>query len=267
MRTITLTASSRIRAALVEFSGGNGTEGMWPPAMWSTVLVMAVVAAVDPLRIGVVAFMLSRSRPVRLLLPFFLFAFTANVAVGAAVVFGFKNVTGDGGQTMPPGLEIGIGIAALAIGALSITGVLERLVMRVRTRRSAPVADPEADAPPGLSKLPGGMQTALRGEAPWAAGLLGLINGFPTPYYLAAMAAALTSGAAVTEQMAAMVVFNLVGFLAAIIPLISFLVAPSATRSAVERIYEWMGIHHRLVVAVIAGAVGVYFLVTGISHL
>ncbi|WP_254358838.1 GAP family protein [Mycolicibacterium peregrinum] len=239
---------------------------MWPPAMWSTVLVMAVVAAVDPLRIGVVAFMLSRSRPVRLLLPFFLFAFTANVAVGAAVVFVFKNVTGDGGSSMPPGLEIGIGVVALAISVLSITGVLERLVTRVRARRTAPAAA-SAESVPGLSKLPDGMQAALRGEAPWAAGLLGLINGFPTPYYLAAMAAALTSGAAVTEQMVAMVVFNLVGFLAAIIPIISFWVAPAATRSGVERIYEWMGIHHRLVVAVIAGAVGVYFLATGISHL
>ncbi|OBF32623.1 hypothetical protein A5719_28680 [Mycolicibacterium peregrinum] len=234
--------------------------------MWSTVLVMAVVAAVDPLRIGVVAFMLSRSRPVRLLLPFFLFAFTANVAVGAAVVFVFKNVTGDGGSSMPPGLEIGIGVVALAISVLSITGVLERLVTRVRARRTAPAAA-SAESVPGLSKLPDGMQAALRGEAPWAAGLLGLINGFPTPYYLAAMAAALTSGAAVTEQMVAMVVFNLVGFLAAIIPIISFWVAPAATRSGVERIYEWMGIHHRLVVAVIAGAVGVYFLATGISHL
>ncbi|MCV7201819.1 hypothetical protein B7435_00845 [Mycolicibacterium peregrinum] len=234
--------------------------------MWSTVLVMAVVAAVDPLRIGVVAFMLSRSRPVRLLLPFFLFAFTANVAVGAAVVFVFKNVTGDGSSNMPPGVEIGIGVVALMISVLSITGVLERLVTSVRERRTAPGAA-SADSVPGLSKLPDGMQAALRGEAPWAAGLLGLINGFPTPYYLAAMAAALTSGAAVTEQMAAMVVFNLVGFLAAIIPIISFWVAPAATRSGVERIYEWMGIHHRLVVAVIAGAVGVYFLATGISHL
>ncbi len=235
--------------------------------MWSTVLVMAVVAAVDPLRIGVVAFMLSRSRPVRLLLPFFVFAFTANVAVGAAVVFGFKNVTGDGGRPTPPGLEIGIGIAALVIAALSATGVLERLVKRVRTRRAVPATVGGAPPDPGLSKLPAGLQAALRGEAPWAAALLGLINGFPTPYYLAAMAAALTSGAAVTEQMAAMVAFNVVGFLAAIIPIISFWLAPEATRSGVERIYEWMGRHHRLVVAVIAGAVGVFFLARGISHL
>ncbi|MGV0816132.1 GAP family protein [Mycolicibacterium boenickei] len=244
--------------------------------MWSTVLVMAVVAAVDPLRIGVVAFMLSRSRPVRLLLPFFLVAFTANVAVGAAVLFVFKRATGDGGRAMSPALEIGIGVAALIIAALSITGVLERLVNRLRARRTVPAAvgehdgdggTPTVDSSPSLSKLPAGLQTALRGGSAWAAALLGLINGFPTPYYLAAMAAALTSGAAVAEQMAALVVFNLVGFLAAVIPIISFWVAPEPTRSAVERLYEWMGTHHRLVVAVIAGAVGVFFLSQGVIHL
>ncbi|MCV7363963.1 GAP family protein [Mycolicibacterium neworleansense] len=241
--------------------------------MWSTVLVMAAVAAIDPLRIGVVAFMLSRTHPVRLLLPFFLFAFTANVAVGAAVVLGFKNATSDGGASMPPGVEIGIGAVALVIAVLSATGQLERLVNRVRAGRKVPasVGEHGTETPPedvpGLSKLPAGMQAALRGEAPWAAALLGLINGFPTPYYLAAMAAALTSGAALAEQMAALVVFNLVGFLAAIIPIISFWVAPEATRSGVERVYQWMGTHHRLVVAAIAGAVGVFFLAMGVSHL
>ncbi|WP_029107462.1 GAP family protein [Mycobacterium sp. URHD0025] len=245
--------------------------------MWSTVLVMAVVAAVDPLRVGVVAFMLSRSRPLRLLLPFFLFAFTANIAVGAAVVFVFKNTSDDGGRTTPPALEIGIGVVALAIAVLSATGVLERLVKQVRARRAVPATvgehgtDRDAplteDAVPALSKLPAGMQSALRGEAPWAAALLGLINGFPTPYYVAAMAAALTSGAALAEQMAALVVFNVVGFLAALIPIISFWVAPDSTRAAVERIYAWMGTHHRLVVAVLAGAVGVFFVSMGVSHL
>ncbi|WKG06118.1 GAP family protein [Mycolicibacterium sp. HK-90] len=247
---------------------------MWLPAMWSTVLVMAAVAATDPLRIGVVAFMLSRARPVRLLLPFFLVAFTANVAVGAAVVFVFKHTSGDSGRTIPPALEIGIGVVALAIAALSITGVLERLVNRIRSRRKVPAAvgehrdgEPAADSLPGLSKLPAGLTTALRGGSAWAAALLGLINGFPTPYYLAAMAAALTSGAAVATQMVALVVFNVIGFLAALIPIISFWVAPEATRSGVERVYEWMGTHHRLVVAVIAGAVGVFFLALGISDL
>ncbi|OMC39120.1 hypothetical protein A5740_27005 [Mycobacterium sp. GA-1841] len=238
--------------------------------MWSTVLVMAVVAACDPLRIGVVAFMLSRKHPPRLLLPFFLVAFIANVAVGAAVVSGFRNATDNGGQTMSPALELGVAGVALTIAVLSATGMLERLVDKVRSRRAAPVpvgSPPTPSTIPGLAKLPAGLQSALRGEAPWAAALLGLINGFPTPYYLAAMAAALTAGVTVAEQMAALVMFNVVAFLAALVPIISFWIAPEATRSAVERIYAWMRIHHRLVVAVIAGAVAVFFFAMGLSHL
>ncbi|MDH6193676.1 hypothetical protein M2272_000297 [Mycobacterium frederiksbergense] len=246
--------------------------------MWSTVLVMAVVAATDPVRIGVVAYMMSRSQPVRLLLPFFLVGVTVNIAVGAAVVFVFKNITGGDGHTVSPVLEIGVGVAALMIAALSATGVLERLVNRFRARRAVSVAagaqaveggaaPPSADSLPILSKLPAAMKAALRGEAGWAAALLGLSNGIPTPYYLAAMAAALTSGAAVAEQMAALVVFNLVGFTAALIPIISFWVAPEPTRSAVERIYAWMRFHHRLVLAVIAGVIGMFFLATGLGHL
>lgn len=243
--------------------------------MWSTVLVLAVVAAADPLRIGVVAYMLSRPHPIRLLLPFFTVGFGVNVAVGAAVVFVFKETTGDGGAAMPPLAEIAIGLVAGLIAVLSATGVLERLFNRVRGRRAvvgagagatAP-APPTLDSLPIVSKLPNGIKAALRGEAAWAAALLGLSNGFPTPYYLAAMAAALTSGAAVGEKMASLVAFNLVAFAAALLPIISFWIAPAATRSGVERIYAAMKSHQRLVIAVIAGAVGVFFVGLGISHL
>lgn len=248
--------------------------------MWSTVLVMAVVAGVDPLRIGVVAYMLSRRHPMRLLLPFFAVAFGLNVAVGAAVVFVFKNTSGDGGQAISPAAEIGIGVAALLIAALVASGAAARLLDRFRRRRAVVPAGgsdrpepgegpapPPLDSLPIVSKLPESVKAALRGEAAWAAALLGLSNGFPTPYYLAAMAAALTSGAAAGEQMAALVVFNVVGFAAALIPIISFWIAPAATRSAVERIYAAMKIHQRLVITVIAGAVGVFFVGLGLSHL
>lgn len=239
---------------------------------------MAVVAAADPLRIGVVAYMMSRPRPIRLLLPFFAVGFTVNVAVGAAVVFVFKETTGDGGRTMSPLAEIAIGMVAGLIAVLSATGVLELLFNRIRSRgavvpaavgadATAAPTPPTLDSLPIISKLPNGIKAALRGEAAWAAALLGLSNGFPTPYYLAAMAAALTSGAGVGEMMAALVAFNLVAFTAALLPIISFWIAPEATRSGVERTYAAMKSHQRLVIAVIAGAVGVFFLALGISHL
>jgi hypothetical protein len=254
--------------------------------MWSTVLVMALVAATDPLRIGVIAYMVSRARPVRLLLPFFLAGFTSNVAVAVAVVFGFRE-SALGDRTVHPGIEITIGVLAGLIAVLSATGLLERLFHRVRnTRVAVPAAvgdhpgDPTSDAPlteqvqpptldslPVVSKLPESIKAALRGEAAWAAGLLGLSNGIPSPYYLGAIAAVLTSGAAVGQQLSALVTFNLVAFSGALLPVLSFWIAPDATRSGVERLYAWMKIHHRLVVAVIAGAVGVFFVGLGISHL
>lgn len=247
--------------------------------MWSTVLVMAVVAAADPLRIGVVAYMLSRAHPIRLLLPFFAVAFSINVAVGAAVVFVFRDTTIGADSSGSAGLEIGIGVSALVIAALLATGVLDAMVQRFRRRPPAAVPDgeeaaatgipapPTLDSLPVVSKLPDSIKSALRGEAGWAAALLGLSNGFPTPYYLAAMAAALTSGAAPDEQMAALVVFNVVAFAAALVPLISFWLVPQATRDFVERLYAAMKARQRLVLTLIAGAVGVFFLGLGISHL
>lgn len=254
--------------------------------MWSTVLVMALVAATDPLRIGVIAYMMSRARPVRLLLPFFLAGFTSNVAVAVAVVFVFREAA-LGDRTVHPGIEITIGVGAGLIAVLSATGLLERMFHRVRRTRvlvpaavgghsadleadehpSTQVQPPTLDSLPVVSKLPEGIKAALRGEAAWAAGLLGLSNGIPSPYYLGAMAAALTAGATVGQQLGALVAFNVVAFSGALIPILSFWIAPDATRSGVERLYSWMKTHHRLVVAVIAGAVGAFFVGLGISHL
>lgn len=241
--------------------------------MWGTVLVMAVVAAVDPIRIGVVAYMLSRAHPIRLLLPFFVFAFAINVAVGAAVVFVFRDANLGSAGSSSPVLEISVGVLALILAAISATGLLDELLRRFHHSRvpvggtAESVDPPSLDTLPIVSKLPEGIKAALRGDAAWAAGLLGVINGFPTPYYLAAMAAALTSGTAVGEQMAALVAFNIVGFIAVLVPLISFWIAPQSTRDTVERLYEVMKSRRRLVITVIAGAVGAFFIGLGISHL
>jgi hypothetical protein len=244
--------------------------------MWGTVLVMAAVAAADPLRIGVVAYMLSRTHPIRLLLPFFVVAFSINIAVGAAVVFVFRDASLGNGGSGSPLLEITGGVLALGLAVMSATGMLQAVLRRFRrVRATVPAGDdapatpepPTLDSLPIVSKLPDGIKAGLRGDAGWAAALLGLTNGFPTPYYLAAMAAALTSGTPAGEQMAALVAFNVLGFGAALVPLISFWVAPRATRDYVERIYEVLKSRQRLVITLIAGAVGVFFLGLGISHL
>jgi hypothetical protein len=89
----------------------------------------------------------------------------------------------------------------------------------------------------------------------------------PTAYYLAAIAAILKSGVGTGGQVGALLVFNLIAFAVAGIPLVSFAVAPDATRARIDQLYGWVTTHQRTVITILAGIVGVYLVVVGISKL
>jgi hypothetical protein len=89
----------------------------------------------------------------------------------------------------------------------------------------------------------------------------------PTAYYLAAIAAILKAGVPAPPQVAALVVFNVIAFAIAEIPIVSFAIAPEATRARVETTYAWASTHERVVVTVLAAVVGAYLLIVGVSKL
>jgi hypothetical protein len=243
--------------------------------VWSTVLAMAVIGIADPVRIGVSAFLLSRSRPVPLLVTFFVVGFAINMAVGAAVLAAGGAML-RGGRSIPGQFEIAIGLALLACGAFVGSGLPARLISVARGGRPDPAAVPpdlDAGAPtveslPLLSRLPHRVKTVLRGESVWVAAALGLCMGSPAgPHYLAALAAILTSGGNLGAQLGALAVFNLAGFTSALVPIFSFWVAPQATRDTVDQAYAWLRINHRPMMTIILGAVGLIFVVMGAGHL
>ena len=49
------------------------------------------------------------------------------------------------------------------------------------------------------------------------------------------------------------------------IAIVSFVVAPDATQARLDRLSDWASTHRRLVVSALAGVVGIYLLVVGIS--
>jgi heme/copper-type cytochrome/quinol oxidase subunit 4 len=89
----------------------------------------------------------------------------------------------------------------------------------------------------------------------------------PSAYLLAAIAAVLNSGVDTATQVAAILVFSIVAFAQALIPLVSFLAAPDATRENLDKAYAWVNVHHRLVVTALATVAGVYLLIKGITSL
>jgi hypothetical protein len=89
----------------------------------------------------------------------------------------------------------------------------------------------------------------------------------PSAYYFAAIAAILKSGTGTGGQIAALLVCNVIAFAVAGVPMISFLIAPDATRARVDQFYAWVTSHQRVVITALATIVGVYLVVIGISKL
>ena len=246
--------------------------------VWGTVLLMAVVAGADPVRIGAVAFMLTRTKPMRLLLGYFVGGFGLSLIIGVVVVFVLKDINLGKSSSVPPEVEIAVGVLALVVAILVGTGVSATLREKAQARHpdaklpnldspANPEGPPGIESMPGFDKLPGQVKTALSKESPWVAWVAGLAVGMPTAYYLAAIAAILKSGAGAATQIAALAVFNVIAFAQAEIPIVSFLIAPDATRTRIQQLYTWVSSHQRLAVTVLAGAVGTYLVIVGVSKL
>jgi hypothetical protein len=62
-----------------------------------------------------------------------------------------------------------------------------------------------------------------------------------------------------------LLVFNLVAFATAEIPLVSFAMVPETTRARLDQFYSWTSTHRRLVVTILASIVGVNLVLRGIS--
>jgi len=247
------------------------------PTMYPTVLVMAVVVAVDPAQVGGVAYILSRPSAMRLLVAYFIGGFGVSLVAGGVVLFVLGAAGLGKGSSIPPEIEIAVGAVALVVAVLVGSGAGGRLRDRARSRRArdlpadnAPRAGesaPSLERLPGFDKLPHRLQDALRNDSPWIAWLYGVGFGMPSAYYLAAIAAILKSGDGTGAQIAALLVFNVVAFAVAEIPLVSFAIAPEATRSRLDQLYRWISTNQRLVVTILASLVGTYLILVGISKL
>jgi len=161
--------------------------------MWGTVLLMAVVAGVDPARIGAVAYILSRPRAMRLLVAYYIGGFGVSLIVGGVIAFVLGGASIGKSSSVPPGIEIAVGALALLVAVLVGTGIAARVRDRAQARRqnhhagdkppTAAGEPPGVESLPGFERLPQRAQAALRSESPWIAWIAGVAVGMPTAYY------------------------------------------------------------------------------------
>jgi hypothetical protein len=238
--------------------------------MSSAVLLLALVAAIDPVRIGIVALLISQPRPTRNLLVFWLGGITTGTAVALIVLLPLHGLVlsvvrvlvSVTSRPIVAHAQVAIGVLALQVAAL-ITAQYW-----ARQRTPAPVTGTgasglvqEPNTPTGSSRL--SMRGQLERGSLVVAFAAGIAMATPPVEYLGAIVAILASGAGADAQVSAALMFTLVAFAVAEVPLISYLASPAKTQAVLLRLHDWIRARRQLILAVMVAVCGVLLVVAG----
>jgi hypothetical protein len=237
----------------------------------SAALVLSLVAAMDPVRIGIAAFLISRPRPMVNLLAFWLGGMAAGLAAPLVVLLFLRDFTlsvmrvivSAVSSPIVAHIQVAIGVVVVPIAALIAARVW------VRPRAPRPVGD-EASVLVREQKTPTGSNPrSIRGQLEGGSLVMAFVAGLalatPPVEYLAALIAILASGAAAAAQVGAALIFTLVAFTVVEVPLISYLATPAKTLAVVQRLNDWISARRPAIPAVVVGALGVLLVVTGMG--
>jgi Sap, sulfolipid-1-addressing protein len=211
--------------------------------MSSAVLVLSVLVAMDPVRIGITALLISRPRPMLNLFAIWLGGMASGIAAALVVLIFLRDLA------LSLMREVGSASSSSTVAYIHVSiGVLAVLTAaRLWARQHAPVPVAGGDS----SVLVLEPKTATRssrlsirghldGESLVVPFVAGLALATPPVEYLAAMVAILASGASVAEQLGAAQFFTVVAFTAVEVPLITYLAMPAKTLAVVQRLNEWI---------------------------
>jgi hypothetical protein len=265
--------------------------------MWSSVLVLALLIALNPLRLGLTLLLISRPRPVQNLFAYWVGNLTSGIPIvvvpltllHVTPMFHSFAVTVANSPTVRH-IQIGSGVFALFLAAVMTMHFLARPREQARPRAhpltpgsntSTVVLDSNTPTPISrlldrardasteggsvIRRLLGRAHNAWESGSLWVAFVIGLAN-FPAPdVILMVLALIVASGAAIAAQVTVAVTF-VVGVLAvAEITLISYLVAPAKTQAGLRKLHDWAWAHRRKILVAVAAVGGISMVATGLG--
>jgi hypothetical protein len=246
------------------------------------VLFFAIICALEPTRIGVAAILVALPRPFLNLLAFWIGLLISGAALAVVGMVLLRDYLprilqavrfATSSPALPP-IKIAFGVLAILVVAT--------LVARSRARQVAAVAPVPVPigGPTGLELQPNkpsmfSLRALARGS--WTgmvengsvgmAFIAGLATSAPPLEFWGAVLAILSSRATGGTQVSAVVLFLLVAYAIAEIPLMCYIAAPSKTRAVVTRLHDWLRAHRRPIFLSCLGAFGVMLIANGVGGL
>ncbi len=235
--------------------------------MWGTVLVLALGAATDPLRLGTVVVLVSLRRPVHNLLACWLGGMAAGTFVGLGVLLLLRDflptvihVTSSIGNFMHGRIQLTIGVLMLLIAV----GFSARKRVRVPVGNGDLSALAQPGTPNRFSQLMARAKHTLEGGHPLVAFAAGVGSVTP-PEYAMALTIILASGSTIGTQLSAIVMFTVVVLAVVEVSLLSYLATPAKTQAVMLQLNTWVQAHHRRIIAVMLAAGGVMLVAKGMG--
>ena len=236
--------------------------------MWGAVVVLSVVVATDPVRIGITALLLTRPRPVLNLFVFWLGGMTAGITVALVVLVFLRNLAFPVVRVAISAVDTpAVAHIQVAIGVLAVL-----IAARIWARQRVPVPvigggtsgpSRQPNAVTAFSRL--SILERLEEESLTVAFIAGVALATPPVEYLAVLITILASTATVSAQVGAALMFTLIAFTVVEVPLISYLARPAETLAAMRRLNDWINARRETLPAVVIGACGVLLVVTAMG--
>lgn len=218
---------------------------------------LALAAALYPPILAMVVVILARPSPRNLLLAYVLGALLVSIAIGLGILAALNagNVVGGSDRTINPAVDIAAGVAAYFVAWILLTDRDRRL----RERRARRKAEKDDGRDPWSRRV-------LERDSLRLTFLLGVALNLPGASYLVALKDIVAADQSTTTQVIEVVAFNLIMFLVAEVPLVSYTLRPERTREVVNAINDWLGGHSRQIAMALCLVVGTLVLVRGIVH-
>lgn len=223
-------------------------------------LPMALGSAVYPTLLAVVIVILTQPNPRRLLAAYLAGALITSLTIGIVIVTGVGGsgiLNGSSGRTINPAVNLVVGLLLIALLYALLSGRDRRLV-EIRERRKARHAESDKES---------WSERVLQRQSLALTFVVGMALNLPGALYLVALTEIASADQSTAEDLLQILVYNLIMFSWAEVPLIAYGVAPDRTEAFIHRFHDWLGSHLRQIAIGICAVAAVYLTVKGIAGL
>lgn len=247
--------------------------------MWAAVLFFAFAAAQDPVRIGIMALLISRPRPMSNLFAYWLGLMATGYGAALAALFLLHDflfpvtrvVNSIAAQPAVPAIQVALGVLAISAAAvLAASSSEHQTPYALMPGGDSSVVVLQPKTPTIFSRLPFprvSWTALLDGRSLRVPFVAGLCTSTQLIEFWGAMLVILASGAGAGTQIVAALIFTLVAFALIEIPLVSHLISPAKTQVVVTQVRDWLRARRRPIFVFVLSVFGVLMVAKGLARL